>query len=191
MAIVALFFIIWDILFTHLGIWSFNSHYVIGYYFYNLPIEEVCFFIFIPYSCLFTYYCFSIFIKPQLGNTFAIALTWLLALILVLGAIYHIQQLYTSVTFLLLAALLSYLAINKASFLPVFYIAFIANLLPFFLSNGILTGSWIDQPVVWYNNSHNLQIRLGTIPMEDVFYGMLLQLANTTGFWLLQKRKAY
>ena len=56
-------FIPWDILFTHLCVWGFNSNYVLGIYFLNLPVEEVLFFICIPYSCAFTYHCFNKFIS--------------------------------------------------------------------------------------------------------------------------------
>ena len=44
--------------------------------------------------------------------------------------------------------------------------------------NGILTGTGLQQPVVWYNNNQNLAIRLLTIPIEDVFYGFELILLN-------------
>jgi lycopene cyclase domain-containing protein len=187
-ASVATFFIAWDILFTHLGVWGFNPRYVLGYYFFNLPIEELLFFICIPYACMFTYYCFDKFLKVFFPLPLFIYLTWLLVAALLVIAGLNYQRLYTSVTFVLLSVVLMVLAKKKAPMLPVFYLTYIATLLPFFISNGILTGSWIDEPVVWYNNAHNLRVRLLTIPVEDLFYGMLLQIGNVAGFVFFSRR---
>lgn len=55
-----------------------------------------------------------------------------------------------------------------------FYAAYLVILIPFTIVNGLLTGSWIGEPVVWYNNDENLAVRFLTIPVEDVFYGMLM-----------------
>ena len=46
-------FIPWDILFTKINVWSFNSEYITGFKIFLLPIEEWMFFIIIPYCCLF------------------------------------------------------------------------------------------------------------------------------------------
>ena len=66
----------------------------------------------------------------------------------------------------------------------VFFPVFAILLVPFFIVNGILTGSFINDEVVWYNNAENLGIRIGTVPIEDSIYalGMLL-----TVFVLMEK----
>ena len=51
--IVASVFIAGDELFTQWKVWGFNPNYILGIYFGNLPLEEVLFFIIVPYNCLF------------------------------------------------------------------------------------------------------------------------------------------
>src|SRR5688572_8899061 len=64
--ITAIPFIIWDAYFTRLGVWGFNPAYVTGLGLWGLPLEEVLFFICIPYSCLFTYHCLNQLIAKDL-----------------------------------------------------------------------------------------------------------------------------
>jgi lycopene cyclase domain-containing protein len=86
---------------------------------------------------------------------------------------------YTTSTFLLLAiAIVLIQFVIGSNWLPRFYESYFISLLPFFIKNGILTGSFIDKEVVWYNDQHNIGFRLGTIPFEDIFYGMLLILGT-------------
>lgn len=45
-------FILFDMAAVSRGYWRFNAHYITGFNFINLPIEELLFFILIPQSCL-------------------------------------------------------------------------------------------------------------------------------------------
>jgi lycopene cyclase domain-containing protein len=188
--IIATLFIAWDILFTHWGVWRFNPSYILGVYFLNLPIEEIFFFVCVPYACVFTYYSITLFFNFYFLNKIAFNFSWILVVTLLVVALFNLQKLYTSVTFILLAILLIILYLKRVNYLSPFFVSFIIILIPFFISNGILTGSFIKEPVVIYNNDYNLNIRLFTIPLEDTFYGMLLLLMNISGFEFLKTRNS-
>jgi len=66
----------------------------------------------------------------------------------------------------------------KKTNLSFHYLSYIFILPFFFLSNGILTGSFLVEPIVWYNDAENLGIRLFNIPIEDSIYGLLLIFLN-------------
>lgn len=188
--VTALFFMLWDMLFTHLGVWKFNPNYVLGVYFFNLPIEEILFFICIPYACVFTYHLVKKFLDKKKYNKQALLFSWVLIVFLMVTAFLNLYKLYTSVTCILLAMWLSRLAIKRVSYLANFYFTFLLILIPFFISNGILTGSFINEPVVIYNNAQNTNIRMFTIPIEDTIYGMLLIVMNVTLFeWFASFKK--
>jgi lycopene cyclase domain-containing protein len=183
-------FIIWDEWFTRLGVWGFNERYLTGVTFASLPIEEVLFFICIPYACVFVYEVSNYLIKRDylLRSQRAISLS--LILVSTLVGLLHSDKWYTATTFLALAACLVALEfVWKAGFLGRFYLSYLFILLPFFIVNGILTGSFVEEPVVWYNNSENLGLRIGTIPVEDIFYGMLLTMTNVSILEWLQQNK--
>ena len=64
-------------------------------------------------------------------------------------------------------------------------------LIPFLIVNGILTGSFIKDEVVWYDDLENLGLRIFTIPIEDAFYGMLLLSLSISIYEYLRKKKFY
>lgn len=184
----AVFFLIWDEWFTTMGIWGFNPEYLTGIYLFSLPIEEVLFFICIPYACVFTYEAVGYFLNNDYVKPYAGKITVGLTALLLLVGFINIYKWYTSLTFLLLSIFLLYLHLKlKPEYLGKFYLSFLFILIPFFIVNGILTGTGIENEVVWYNNAENLGIRMGTIPIEDTFYGMLLILMNVVIFETLQK----
>jgi lycopene cyclase domain-containing protein len=182
-------FIPWDVYKTASGVWGFNPDHLQGIYIFNLPVEEWLFFIAIPYACLFTYHSFEYLIKKDHLGPYAKAITAALVLILLIVAIFNPERTYTFVTFLAAAVFLTlHLFVFKADYLGRFYVMYFATLIPFFIVNGALTGMFSAEPVVWYDDSRNLGIRLGTIPIEDTVYGLLMLLMNTTIYEWLRRR---
>jgi len=187
----AIFFIAWDEWFVQMGIWGFNERYITGIYLLHLPLEEILFFISIPYACVFIYEAVGHFFPYEVVPNNGQRITWLLIPGLLLTGLVKYDLWYTVTTSLFMAAFLLFLSVLvKPAFMGRFYFAYFFILIPFFLLNGILTGTGLPEPVVWYNDHENLGIRLFTIPFEDTFYGMLLILMNVSIFEYLQKRAA-
>ena len=188
--IVMIPFILWDAYFTHLCVWGFNNDYLIGINIINLPIEEWLFFLCIPYASIFTYHSFGIIIKRNVLANYSKIISFFLVVSMIIGSIFHIEKLYTITTFIALALIITTLQWGlKVKWLSRFYFSFLFLLLPFYLVNGILTGMWLNEPIVWYNNLENMNIRWNTIPVEDVFYAMLLLLTNTGVYEYLQYKQ--
>lgn len=186
--IIAAFFIGWDVLYTHLGVWGFNHEYTLGIKVAGLPLEEYLFFLCIPFACVFTYHAFNKLFNFERMAGFIYPLYIVMGIASLILAILNTDKLYTVATFSLLGITLLVFAFRKAPFLPAFFFAFLFILIPFFISNGVLTGSFIDRTIVYYNDEENLGIRMLTIPFEDMFYGMLLLVLNVFGYELSLKR---
>lgn len=178
LVITASIFIVWDIIFTCHHIWWFNDYYVLGYYLFHLPLEEWVFFFTIPYACLFVYYCIGLLKITLQKSYWPNAVATLLMLLLSINALSNLSKTYTSVTFLSLTAVLFCARTWRVNMLHAFFVSYAVSLVPFFVANGMLTGTGLSAPVVFYNNTQNLSLRVMTIPVEDFFYGMTFQLIN-------------
>jgi len=177
--IVGAVFVIWDILFTRSGVWWFNYDYLLGIRISELPIEEILFFICIPFSCVFTYFCLNKFLpmdwEVQRDKIFVIASI----IVYGLAAIYFYDKIYTLVTFLTLTISLAvlYFVLN-VRWIGKAFIVYLILLPGFLIVNGILTGSGLENPIVNYNPEDLIGFRIITIPVEDFFYGFELILWN-------------
>jgi len=105
-------------------------------------------------------------------------ITLILIAFLMAAALLNLNRAYTAVNFIFTSVLLGVVLITRPAVLKQFYFSYLLILIPFLIMNGILTGSFIEEHVVWYNQQEILGIRLGTIPVEDIFYGMSLILLN-------------
>ena len=179
-----------DIFFVKYGIWGFNPAYHLNLLLFGLPLEEWLFFIVIPYASIFIHYVFvSYYPNLMLSNTFVRIFSGILILVLLLVIILNHEKTYTLFNFGLLILALILALFDKTQLLNRFYITFLIILIPFFIVNAILTGTFIPGEVVWYNNSEILGIRLLTVPIEDTGYTFSLILLNLLMINRIQKMR--
>ena len=70
-----------------------------------------------------------------------------------------------------------------------FLLTYVVCFIPFLIVNGILTGGFTKNPVVWYNENEIIGWRIGTIPIEDSIYNMLLLVLVTFFTTFFQAKK--
>ena len=177
--LVALFYLVWDVIFTYTGVWGFNPDYFIGFTIFQLPLEECLFFFLIPYSSLFIHYALLHFFPAvQLSDKLVKWLATVLIGFIMVIIILFFDRMYTLINGLVLIAALLLGLKDKFNILNRFFLSYLVILIPFTIVNGVLTGSFIPEPIVWYNNQENLGIRFFTIPLEDFGYTFSLMFLN-------------
>ena len=185
MAITGLFFLFWDVLFTMKGVWSFNPQYITGVTIWGLPLEEVLFFLTVPFACIFIYACLNYYVKWQIKARITATISSLVVVFCIAGLIFYYHSIYTAITCgVLLLLILIFQYVIKSVWLNRFYFTYLVALIPFYVVNGILTSI----PIVSYNNIQNMGLRVGTIPVEDHFYLMALLLMNIGFFEYFKAR---
>ena len=107
LVIMGILYLIWDIIFTKLNVWSFNDRYLIGYSFLNLPVEEWLFFICIPYASLFIHFSMvKLYPTWKFSSSITKILTGILIFVLFILVLMNPGKLYTNVCFTLTISLL-------------------------------------------------------------------------------------
>ena len=160
-------YLIWDVIVTARGEWSFNGKYLTGLHVLNIPLEEMLFFITVPFSCLFIY---EVVLYATKETSFKLPDFVLLTVIisLIACAIALRDQGYTSKAllscgfFLVVAFLLDRPQLKSKQYWLWLALCYV----PFLIINSILTA----MPVVEYNPAAIFGLRIFTIPVEDFFY---------------------
>ena len=173
-SIMALFIISWDVLFTIWGVWGFNEEYLLGPSFLHLPLEEWLFFLCIPYAFMFLY---DQLVILKVKNILAPAETYLDYFFLIVAFVYLLVgfgNIYTTTISILIILFIFIMTKLNPPNRGIFYLSYLIILIPFTLVNGVLTGYFTSEPIVWYNDAENLGIRFLTIPIEDYLYYFLM-----------------
>lgn len=183
-AIPAIPFLLWDVFVTGTH-WHFNPEYVSGIKIINLPIEEILFFITVPFACLFTWEMIIRRVNEKPIDLHGLRL--LLYLVLPAGIyFFSIEKQYTGLTlsFIFLANLVDQFLKTNLLFDKRFYFYLLLIVIFTLIFNGYLT--W--RPVVTYGVEYQLDFRIITIPIEDFFYGISLLWMNTSLYiYLIRK----
>lgn len=175
----ALIFIALDIHFTKAGTWGFNPRYHSSLLVGGLPIEEILFFILIPYSSMFIHYVFiAYFPGTAVERRLTFILTFTLVAFLFMLAILRSELGYTSSYSFIAAGVLILVLFFEPGLLSRYYLTFIIILIPFVLVNSILTGSFTNEPVFFYNENEISGIKIFSIPVEDALFGFSMILLN-------------
>ncbi len=168
----AIFFLIWDVWFVQMNIWGYNAKYLLGYYIFGLPVEEVMFFFSIPYACTFIYE----WIRSHAGENhliedlhrwftmffFGIALTLLY---------WYNDKLYTAITCIVLSLILgTHLMVIRRRYMSWFYFAFLISIIPMLIINSILA----SKQVIYYNPDQQIDFTIMSSPIEDFLYNLTL-----------------
>lgn len=182
-----LFFLVWDNIFTFKGVWYFNHQYTIGIRIFKLPIEEILFFVTVPYASLFVYEAVKYYFPDSVSEKISRLLLYvIIGFFIVLSLLYH-ERLYTFFVaiFLVLGLFASIILFNNKT-LGYIFISYTLLTIPFLIVNGILTGSFLHRPIVLYNNYENLGIKIMTIPIEDAFYSLLMLILSVAIYEKIQ-----
>jgi lycopene cyclase domain-containing protein len=138
---------------------------------------------------VFIYECIKSYFPIVKNKHGADVVLMLLGLILWLTGIIFFNKYYTGWTFIFNAVFIAFIYLFKKYFktfdAATFLVAYGVMLVPFLIVNGFLTAI----PVVLYNDTENLGLRIYTIPFEDMFYGMLLILMTIVVYENLKQKE--
>ncbi len=187
--IVSIIFWIWDIVKTHYQVWGFNPKYY-TMLLINLPIEEWFFFITFPFCSVFVYECIEAYFPKDILKDYDRPLSIFLGFGCFFVGISHWGQSYTATTWIPagLFALWHFFTYDN-TYRTRFYKAFLIMLIPFFIVNSLFTGAFTIEPIVIYNPEEYLGIRIGTIPLDDFAYNLLLEFMVLTIYFRIKGGK--
>jgi lycopene cyclase domain-containing protein len=186
--IVGIFFIIWDIFATSRGHWSFNPAYVNSKKLLGLPLEEILFFVTVPYSCLFVFDSIIHFLGDKKLFSDRKWLSPIIGVLIILSALGFYNKEYTFLAIFSVGVSILFVSLVNINLFSsrAYWIYTILTLVLFLIFNYILT----SVPVVQYSSTAITGFRVTSIPIEDFLFNFSM-LTNylTVYVWASRKLK--
>jgi lycopene cyclase domain-containing protein len=163
-------FVFWDALVTNIH-WSFSENYILGIKFWGLPLEEIMFFISVPFACIFLWEMIIQNSQDRFSYNkfyfFSVSASFFFLSFL----LFYFGKIYSGLVFLslLVMGIIDFFG-SKIAFRRHFHIFSGFVLLAIIIFNGYLTA----RPVVLYSSKYITNLRFFTIPLEDIGYGFSL-----------------
>lgn len=182
-------FVMWDMRFTELGIWSFNPDYITGIELVKVPIEEWLSFLIIPLSAVYIYEWLKIKLEHfENPNVFLGVSLIILVATAILAYVFR-KNMFSFFTFFLTAIYLAYTVFRNRfkKHYTKFYLAFAITLVPFIVVSVLQNA----MPVVIYNTEHVIGVALFGVPIEKMAYLFMLMLINITIYEYLNERQYF
>jgi lycopene cyclase domain-containing protein len=172
-------FIVWDIWAARAGHWFFSEIYIRPERVLDLPVEELLFFITVPFAMLYVWGVVGKHIKERVvTGLFSRAVPLLLVLLCTCLLVLHWGAGYTRSV--MIASLATLLILGLGGYLRSYrlWVFQLIHLALFFFSNTVLTAL----PVITYGEGSIIGYRIGTIPLEDFFFSFALVNASILVF---------
>lgn len=151
------------------GWWNYNEAFIFGPRLFNLPLEEVCFFVSVPFAAMVVWALINYKVPGTVKKGRArLGLAFIAAAALIFVAVFFRER--TVVEVLLLLATVSILWFSPIIYTRAFWWWNLTSLGLLLLFQTVLAG----MPVFLYNDTFASGIRVGTIPLEDFLYNFSL-----------------
>ncbi len=186
-AIVYLFIIVWEHFFIEWGVWSFNTDYISGGFFFGIPLEEHVFIWALSFASLFVYESMALVFQRDYLGRYSIAISIVICLLLSWLYYEYYTKLYMGIasgcaTFLLVQHIFVFR--SHWRYMGHFFVAYLLMLLPITIIYWILT----SLPVIIYNTTEEIGWHIGSVPIENFLYYLFQFLFVITIYELLKKK---
>jgi lycopene cyclase domain-containing protein len=165
--VVSLPFILWDVWAAQAGHWGFSSVYITNSRFMHLPLEEILFFITVPFAMMYVWGVIKKFVADR-----AVRTVWPLLMLSISAAIsvailmLYFSNGYTRSAMIVALFAIGVVACSKLVFTQRFWTFQLVLLGIFLIANGFLTAL----PVITYGDASIIGARIFSIPLEDFFF---------------------